>query len=271
MATADADVTIEEDEPPHERRMTLAGHLLELRRRLMIAAIALLAGMIAAFFLTDLVIQGLLYPISVVSEKLGDDFTRLAYTGITSAFDMRLRISFAIGLIISAPVWLWQIWAFIMPGLKKKEIWYTVGFLGAAIPLFFGGCFVAIMLLPNIILVMSEFVPNEAFASQFYESSAYYDFVFKLITIVGVSFVLPVFLVALNLAGVVSGKTIVKGWRIALIIALIFGMMASPPADIVTMLVLAAILFVLYLAAGIISLLFDRRKRKQNPDLYVEV
>ena len=64
---------------------------------------------------------------------------------VTSGFDLRIRISFAIGLMISAPVWLWQIWAFIMPGLTRKEIRYTVGFLGAAIPLFFAGCYVGLL------------------------------------------------------------------------------------------------------------------------------
>lgn len=269
MATSD--VTTDAQEPPREKRMTLAGHLLELRRRLMIAALALVVGMVVAYFLTDWVIEWLVYPIREVAEQLGDDFTRLTYSTITGPFDMRIRISFAIGIIISAPVWLWQIWAFIMPGLKKKEIQYTVGFMAAAIPLFFGGCAVAIYLLPRLILVMSEFVPDEQFASQFYDYKAYYDFVFKLITIVGVAFVLPVFLVALNLAGVVSGKSILKGWRFAVIISLVIGMFASSPADVISMVVLGLILFVLYLAAAIVSLLFDRRKRKQNPDLYIEV
>jgi len=267
---ATADVTIDEEEPPHEKRMTLAGHLLELRRRLVIAVIALLVGMVVAYFLTDWVIGWLVYPIREVAAQLGDDFTRLVYGTITGPFDMRIRISFAIGLIISAPVWLWQIWAFIMPGLKKKEIQYTVGFMAAAVPLFFGGCAVAIYMLPRLILVMSEFVPEEQFASQFYEYAAYYDFVFKLITIVGVAFVLPVFLVALNLAGVVTGKAILKGWRFALIIGLVIGMLASSPADVVSMIVLGLILFVLYLAAALVSLAFDRRKRKKNPDLFVE-
>src|SRR5690606_2912761 len=134
------------------------------------------------------------------------------------------------GIIISAPVWLWQIWAFIMPGLKTKEIQYTVGFMAAAIPLFFGGCAVAIYLLPRLILVMSEFVPDEQVTSQVYDYQADYDFVFKLITIVGVAFVLPVFLVALNLAGVVSGKSVLQGWRFAGISSLVLGMFASSPA-----------------------------------------
>jgi sec-independent protein translocase protein TatC len=269
VATTDADVTTPDGQPYREKKMTLAGHLIELRKRLMIAAIGLIVGMVAAFILTDWVIQGLLYPIEVVRGELGDDFTRLAYGTVSGAFDMRLRIAIALGFVISAPVWMWQLWAFIMPGLTRKETWYTVGFLGAAIPLFFAGCYTAILLLPNIVMIMSSFVPDQQLASQLYTASEYYDFVFKMITIVGISFVLPVFVVALNFAGVLSGKAILKAWRFALIIALVFGMIASPPADMVTMLILAGILFALYFFAALVSLLFDRRKRKRNPDTYV--
>lgn len=270
MVSTDNGVTTEDGRPKRERRMSLGGHLKELRRRLMIAVIALLVGMIVSFILTDYVIEFLIRPIEIVRDELGDDFTRLTYQNITGAFDMRLRISFALGIVLSAPVWLWQVWAFVMPGLRRREIGYTIGFMAAAIPLFFGGCVVALMLMPNIIRIMSEFVPAEAFASQIYEARSYYDFVLKLVVIVGIAFVLPVFLVALNLAGVVRGKTIVRGWRIAIIVCLVFGMLASPPADMITMLILSAILFALYMGAGLVSLLFDRRKRKKNPELFVD-
>ena len=115
-----------------------------------------------------------------------------------------MRIAFAIGLLISAPVWLWQVWAFVMPGLTKKETQYTWGFLGAAIPLFFGGCTVAFFVLPHVIEIMAGFVPTGM--AQFFDYATYYDFVFKFLLVLGIAFVLPVFLVALNLAGVVSGK-----------------------------------------------------------------
>ena len=82
------------------------------------------------------------------------------FSTVTSGFDLKLRIAFAIGLLISAPVWLWQIWAFIMPGLTRKEIRYTIGFLAAAIPLFFAGCYVGLVVMPHIIELMASFVPE---------------------------------------------------------------------------------------------------------------
>src|SRR4051794_5926580 len=110
--------------------MSLGQHLLELRRRLMFAAAALIVGMIVAFFITDWVIYLITEPIRVIAETSGDAAkVQLMFSAVTSAFDLKLRMSFAIGLLISAPIWMWQIWAFVMPGLTRKEVRYTVGFL----------------------------------------------------------------------------------------------------------------------------------------------
>ncbi|MEL5989927.1 twin-arginine translocase subunit TatC [Microbacterium phosphatis] len=250
--------------------MTLADHLVELRKRLMVAAAALVVGMIVAFFVTTPIISFLLGPIELVAEQLGDDFTRLTYTGVTSSFDMRLRIAFAIGLLISAPIWLWQIWAYIMPGLTRKEVRYTIGFMASAVPLFFAGCYVAVLVLPHILLVMASFVPDSEFASQIYEADKYYDLVFKTLIAMGVAFVSPVFLVALNLAGILSAADILRGWRVAVIIATAFAAVATPSADVVSMLVLAGILVVLYFAAYGVAFLFDWRKARREKALESE-
>ena len=86
-------------------------------------------------------------------------------------------------------------------------------------------------------------------AASFYDATYYYDFVFKLLIVIGVSFVLPVFLVALNLAGVMSGRAILKGWRVAVLVTTVFAAIATPAADVVSMLMLAGIMVVLYFAA----------------------
>lgn len=251
------------DKPRRDRTMSLKGHLLELRKRLYIAAAALVIGMIVAFIVADPIIHIVTEPIRQIADKRGDDFAALNFGTITSAFDWRVRIAFSIGIFLSAPVWLWQIWAFIMPGLTRKEIHYTVGFICAAIPLFFAGCYVGILIVPHVIELMWGFTPEGSV--NFYTAKEYYDFVFKLLLVIGVSFVLPVFLVALNFAGVMSGRTILKGWRVAILIATVFAALATPAADVVSMLMLAGILIVLYFAAAGLSLLFDRRKRKRNP------
>jgi sec-independent protein translocase protein TatC len=246
--------------------MSLGQHLVELRKRLMIAALALVVGMVVAFFVTDPIIYLITEPIRVIAEQRGDTGkVELMFSTVSGAFDLRLRMSFAIGLMISAPVWLWQIWAFIMPGLTRKEVRYTVGFMAAAIPLFFGGCYVGLLIMPHVVELMSSFVPESG--ASFYDASYYYDFVFKLLIVVGIAFVLPVFLVALNVAGIISGMAILKGWRVAILVAVIFSALATPSADIASMLMLAGIMTILYFAASGLSILFDRRKAKRERDL----
>ncbi|MGC5170075.1 twin-arginine translocase subunit TatC [Microbacterium sp. DT81.1] len=261
MVTADAGGLPRRGASASEKRMSLGAHLVELRRRLMISAAGLVAGMVIAFIVTDVIIRVLTDPIRLVAEARGDEAeVALMFTTVTSGFELRMRISVVVGLILSAPVWLSQIWLFVMPGLTRKETRYTWGFLGAAIPLFFAGAYVGWLMVPHIVELMATFVPDGG--SLFYDTSFYYDFVLKLVLVVGVSFVLPVFLVLLNVAGVMSGKAILGGWRIAVLVITLFAAIATPAADIVSMLMLAGIMVVLYFAAVGVALLFDRRRAK---------
>ncbi|GAA1693843.1 twin-arginine translocase subunit TatC [Microbacterium sediminicola] len=243
--------------------MSLGEHLVELRKRLMIAAIGLVVGMVIAFIVTEPVIRLITIPIIDVAALRGDTVdVQVMFTTVTSPFDLRIRIALAIGLLLSAPVWLWQVWAFIMPGLTRKEIGYTVGFVGAAVPLFFAGTVVGWFVLPHIVEIMATFAPDQT--ALYYDAVTYYDFVFKFFLVIGIAFVLPVFLVALNVAGVISGRDILKGWRIAVLVATIFAAVATPAADAVSMLLLAGILVVLFFAAAGVSMLFDRRRRRRE-------
>jgi sec-independent protein translocase protein TatC len=251
---------------PRSRALPLMAHLAELRRRLVIAAVAVVVGMVIAFLTTDWLIGLLNEPIRTVAASegraiSGSALTALNFDTVTSGFDLRMRIAFAIGLLVSAPVWLWQIWAFVMPGLTRREIRYTWGFLGAAIPLFFGGCAIGCLIIPHVISLMSNFVPDSS--ALLFKYDTYYDFVFKFFIVLGCAFVLPVFLVALNFAGVVSGKAILRGWRMAVVAAAVFAALATPAADVTSMLMLAGILVLLYIAAALVSLLVDRRRRRR--------
>lgn len=249
------------DKPRNERRMSLGAHLVELRRRLMICAAALVVAMLVAFFVTDPIIDFITAPVERIADEHPEVIVGLTFSSVTAPFDLRMRMAFSIGIFLAAPVWLWQIWAFIMPGLTRKEMKYTIGFVAAAIPLFFAGCYVGSLVVPHIIELMATFTPDGA--NNLYEGKLYFDFIMKLMLVVGVSFVLPVFLVALNVAGIMSGRAILKGWRVAVLIASVFAALATPAADVVSMLLLAGILVVLFFAAAGVSMLFDRRKTKQ--------
>jgi sec-independent protein translocase protein TatC len=246
-----------------EKRMSLAGHLIELRNRLMIAAAAIVVAMVIAYFLTDPFMELITRPVHEIAEARGElARVEVMYTTITGAFDLKLRMSFAIGLLLASPIWIWQIWAYIMPGLSRKEIRYTIGFMLAAVPLFFAGATTGLLVMPNIVKLMAEFLPEGT--SAFYDARTYYDFVLKLMLIVGVAYVLPVFLVALNFAGIMSGRAILRAWRVAVVVAVVVAAIATPPADVVSTFLLAGILIVLFFAAAGLSMLFDRRRAKRT-------
>ncbi len=162
-------------------------------------------------------------------------------------------------------MWLWQVWAFIVPGLVWKERLYAVGFLGTAIPLFLGGCAAGWYVLPHIVGMLGGFVSSED--TSIIDAKSYYDFVVKLIVAIGIAFVLPVFLVLANFVGVLSGKGMLKGWRIAILAILVFTAIVTPSADIMSMFFLAIPMVALYFIACTVALLHDRRVAKRTAAL----
>nr|WP_241984686.1 twin-arginine translocase subunit TatC [Cryobacterium adonitolivorans] len=245
-------------------QLTLSQHLLELRKRLFLAAAGILLGAIAGWFLSGLVWDALREPIYAIVHAQQRN-ARINYPDITSAFDLKLRISLYVGLIVSSPVWLYQIFAFLMPGLTRKEKRYTVGFVFSAIPLFAAGCTAGWYVLPHVVELMTGFAPSQDAA--FINAQNYFDFVLKLVLAIGVAFVLPVFIVLLNFAGVISARSIIKSWRIATLTIVLFTAIATPAADVISMFLLAIPMVMLYFTAYGIAYLHDRRVAKRARDL----
>lgn len=246
--------------------MSLGEHLVELRKRLIIAALGLALGLVGGFFLVDPVWDMLRKPVNDLREAGRE--ASLTYAAITEGFDLRIQIALFIAVIITAPIWLYQIWAFLAPGLTRKEKLYGVGFLLTAVPLFLAGVFAAWMVLPNIVRLMSTFQPPEdAF---FLNARLYVDFAVKLLLAVGVGFVMPVVLVMLNFVGILRGKTILKSWRVAILIIVLFAALATPAVDLWSMFLLAAPMVVLYFIAVGIALLHDRRIDKRRAKEFEE-
>lgn len=240
--------------------MSLGDHLVELRKRLMIAAIAIAVALVAGWLLSGFVWDMLRVPI----ERLGDEGREaiIAYGDITGAFDTKVQISLFIAVLIASPVWLYQVWAFLAPGLTKREKLYGVAFLGAAVPLFLGGAFAGWMVLPNIVRLMASFQPaQDAF---YLQARLYLDFTIKLMLAVGVGFVLPALLVMLNFIGVVRGQSILKSWRVAILLIILFAGITTPAADLMSMFLLAAPMILLYFGAAGIAILHDRRVDKRR-------
>lgn len=246
--------------------MSLAEHLIELRKRLTISAVVILVGAIGGFFLAPYVIDGIRTPINEIAEQRN---AQIVYTGVTESFDLRILIAVTIGLILTSPVWLYQIFSFLVPGLTRREKKYTFGFFFSAVPLFLAGGAMGWLLFPHMVLLLTSFSNTED--ATLLSARPYYDFVAKLVLAVGIAFVLPVFLVLLNFIGILSARTILKGWRVALLIIFVFCAMATPSADIVSMFLLAIPMTLLYLAAGGIAWIHDRAAAKREAALAAEL
>lgn len=248
--------------------MRLAEHLIEFRNRLIISAIGIVLGMVGGFLLTDWVFNLMAAPIHDIAETRGRT-ADLNFQSVTGAFDLRLQISLGLGVILSSPVWLYQIWMFIVPGLKKNERWYAIGFVGTAIPLFLAGVWVAWMLMPRIVEVMVSFAPEDS--SSLISAGDYYKLIMTLCIAVGIAFVLPVVLVMLNFAGIITGSAILKGWRTAVLLVALFAAMATPSADVLSMFFLMAPMLGLYFLAVGIAMINDRRRARKHKKFEAEL
>jgi sec-independent protein translocase protein TatC len=248
--------------------MPLRAHLLELRKRLFIAAAAILVGAVGCWFLVKPVFGYLIAPIAEAA-KLNHRDVSLNFQGLTSSFDVEIQLAITMGIVISSPVWLYQVWAFIVPGLKTRERRYVYGFLGSAIPLFLVGCWIGWTLLPRLVLLLTSFSPVKS--TSFISADDYISFVTKLMIAVGVGFVLPVVLVLLNFIGILTSKAILKGWRVAVLLVVIFAAIVTPSADIISMFVLAAPIIVLYFIAVLITHLHDRSVARRMDTFSAEI
>jgi len=194
------------------------------------------------------------------ATALGSDSCGVLYiNGVLGPIDLKFKISIIIGALIAAPIWLYQIWAFISPGLHKRERRNSILFVVFAVPFFAIGVFAGYLVLPIAVDVLLSFTPNSL--TNLVRFDDYLGFVTQLIFVFGIAFELPVFLVALNLAGILSGRGILKPWRYAIFAITLFSAIFTPTGDPITMFFLAVPLYLLYLAAGGISLLVDRRRR----------
>lgn len=239
--------------------MPLLSHLSELRRRLVITAAALLLGGVAGFVLSDAVIAAAAEPLSHVH---GPSVATLNFTRLGEAFDLRFKIALTLGIIFSAPVWIWQTWAFLVPGLTSRERRIGVGFVCAAVPLFLLGVVFGWMIVPQVVNLLAGFAP--ASSTTMLTAGQYFDFLLKLILGVGVSFVSPLALVALNAAGVLSARAIIRGWRIALVVIVVFSAVVTPASDVMSMVFVGVPLCLLYAGAAMWTWAHDRRVARRR-------
>lgn len=242
--------------------MALGDHLRELRRRFILGSLGLVAGAIVGWILYPPVYEAIQEPI----ERLQDEGfnAQLNFSGVATSFDLKMRVSLTVGLVLSSPWWLYHFWAFITPGLTKKERRYALGFVGAAVPLFTGGVAMAWIALPNTVRLLTQFTPMGTTAVNFITAAEYVKFVLQFVLIFGFAFLLPLVMVALNFMGLVRGMSWLKGWRWAVLVIFLIAALATPTADAVTFILMAVPIVILYFLAVGLSFLNDRRRDKRK-------
>ncbi|HET8598943.1 MAG TPA: twin-arginine translocase subunit TatC [Segeticoccus sp.] len=244
--------------------MSLADHLRELRKRVVIAAIGILLGAVAGWLLYDPLIHKLTAPLAAVRHARGDVLVNLNFGGVTQPFSIQLKVALFLGIIVASPIWLYQIWAFLVPGLTKKERRTAMAFICAAVPLFLGGCYLATWALPKAVEVLYSFTP--AGQANLADASMYLAFVTRFILAFGCAFLLPVFLVMLNVAHVLPARVMLKGWRVAVMLIAVFAAMMTPTPDAWTMLALMMPMVALYYGAVGVAFLMDRKRAREQPN-----
>ncbi|CAB4628981.1 unannotated protein [freshwater metagenome] len=240
--------------------MSLSGHLKELRNRLFWSALFILGGSVAGWFMFDFVFEQLQRPIVELANEPGGNAT-INFPTVVSAFDVRLQVSIFLGVLMASPVWLFNLWAFITPGLRQREKRYTIGFVFTAVPLFAAGTALAWNSLPAFVTVLVGFTPDGA--ANVINASEYILFTTRILLVFGLAFVLPVVLVMLNFAGVITAENIIKSWRLAVFVSAVVGAIATPAAEPMAMFLLMIPLLLLYFLAAGVAQINDKRVAKK--------
>lgn len=235
-----------------EAVMRISEHLAELRKRLLAATGGILVAAVGGWFLVDPVLHWLQEPLDTMSGTR----PQLNFPTIGAAFDMRLSVAIWLGFLIASPWWIYQIGAFIAPGLRRKEKIFVVAFGLTGVVLFALGALSGIWVVPKAVEILSAFTPDGAV--MLLRADTYIQFFMRLVIAFGLSCLIPEILVALNFFGVLSARTMLKGWRWATVAAAVFAAIANPLPTAWPMIVQMLALLALYFLAVAIAAIHDR-------------
>lgn len=242
--------------------MPLLEHLREFRKRVVRSASAISLASIIGWFFYNEVITKLAEPVcdlAAAQRSNSNTCGSLYINGVLGPLNLQIKVALLTGVILSAPIWLYQLWAFIAPALHRKEKRNSIFFFVAATPFFAAGTYLGYSILPVAIKVLFGFTPESL--TNLVKFDDYLDFVMRAILLFGIAFELPVFLVTFNLIGFLSGAAILRPWRIWVFCIVLFVAGFTPSADPLSMILLAVPLILLYLISGLFALADGRYGR----------
>jgi sec-independent protein translocase protein TatC len=242
-------------------RMALSDHLRELRARLIRSALFLALAFFVALFFYNRLLDLVLVPYNDALEQLGQSVKSEVYVAsVTGPLLLQLKLCGIAAIVASSPYWLYQIWAFIVPGLHAREKKWSRVFAAVAGPLFIAGVATGYYVLPKGISVLISFTPADT--KNLVEFGGFFSFITRMLLVFGISFEIPLFVIMLNLAGVVSGKQLAKYRPWIVIGTFVFAAVATPSTDPFSMLFLAVPMLLLFLIAEVIARTADKARGK---------
>ncbi|HEX5198987.1 twin-arginine translocase subunit TatC [Paractinoplanes rhizophilus] len=253
--------------------MTLIDHIRELRNRLFVASLGLVVGLIVGFILSNWVFDLLKEPYCALPSSWstrtdGTPYCDFLVLGVGDGLIIRLKIALWVGIIVGAPVWLYQLWAFIAPGLHRHERKWAYIFVAIAAPLFVTGAVLAYFVVGHsLAFIMEAGVLGEPTKL---EVGSYLGFVSSMLMLFGAAFEFPLILLMLNFTGVVSARRLLGWWRIVIFVSFAFAAVATPDPGPFGMTLLAACMVLLYFIAVGIGFLNDRRKGR-GKEIYADL
>ncbi|MFP5297735.1 MAG: twin-arginine translocase subunit TatC [Actinomycetota bacterium] len=246
---------------PRSTAMSMMEHLSELRTRLIASLVGFGVVSIAAFLAFEPITDLLLRPLcDLPSHLLGPNGCELVFTSATEPISVRLKVTAMAGVVCSSPLWLYQLWAFIVPGLTPKEKRYALPFVLSSVTLFALGTVFAYITLPNALEFLVGFGGDNL--TPLFTAKEYLSFVSMIIIIFGVVFELPLLLYFLGLAEIVSLEALRKARRMAIVGITMLSALVTPSQDPYTMLAMSVPLYALY--ELVIALLGIREKRRRS-------
>ena len=245
-------------------RMALSDHLRELRGRILKIVTILVVGMVVALFFFDPIFDLVLTPYKQAADSLGDDVdTQATIAGAGGPLMLYLKLCGVVSVILTSPLWLYQVWAFILPGLHSRERTWSRVFAAVAGPLFLAGVVLGYFTLPKGLELLIGLTPGDL--TNLVEFGDYLSFLIRTLLVFGVAFEIPVFVILLNLAGVLRGAALGAHRPWIVIGTFVFAAIATPSTDPFTMLFLAVPMVLLFAVSEVIARVLDARRAKADP------